>query len=307
VSIYEIDYQSYEKPRLYKNKYEEYGKQNSPLKYAKKNNMAQILLTHNEGLCNFLIFANSCTPYVINTHTYQFENMKIKTFYKNFERLSAFGIDMSFLYESKANDCVNVIYSPTLSSCEILINNRECVEKIFKEMMEKRQSEPFSFYDFENNYIMNYIYQKDNIRIISDCNYAKIEFYETKPPHSRLILTDQLNIIINTLDSLDVEMLNVDSSSWFSILWNPFKSSKVSFANTSFLVYYQLKVPEPNYNTNYANYSEIPLIGILPIKLDKNIWLSKISKSKSFIYIVNLYSHSDRNDYKLSLQDSIVI
>jgi hypothetical protein len=93
VSIYDLSY--YNNKSYHKNKFESY----SPVKTVKKNNMAQILLTHKEGLCNFLIFANNCTPYVMKGHS--LDEMKIDKFFGNFERVSAFGIDMSFLYESK--------------------------------------------------------------------------------------------------------------------------------------------------------------------------------------------------------------
>jgi hypothetical protein len=281
ISIYDASYQQYEKPRYYKNKFEDHGKVSSPVKTMKKNNMAQILLTHNEGLCNFLIFASSCTPYVIKSDTKQIESIKIETFFKSFEKVSAFGIDMSY-YETKTSESVNVSYSPTLSSCEIFITDKESVEKIFKEMMEMRDIDVICFYEYESNDRTHFVYSKDNINIISDCSYVKVEFYENKPPHSRLILTDQLGQILNTLKSLNLELSNVDSSSWFSVLWTPFRSSKTLFANTSFLVYYQLRVQVASYDTNYANYSEIPLIGILPIKLDENVWLNKISKSIYF-------------------------
>jgi hypothetical protein len=176
------------------------------------------------------------------------------------------------------DESINVCYSPTLSSCQIFITERESVEKVFKEMMELREIDPINFFDYENNNRIHYVYTKDNLSIISDFTYVKLEFHENKPPHSRLILIDKMNQIINTLKSLNIDIASLDSTSWFSILWTPIGASKSIFANTSFLVYYQLKGQESIYYTNYTNYSEIPLIGILPIKLDENVWLNKISK-----------------------------
>jgi hypothetical protein len=109
----------------------------------------------------------------------------------------------------------------------------------------------------------------------------KLEFNENKPPHFRLILSDQLEFIANKFPSLKkIEISKLDKNSWFSILWTPFKCAKTQFYNTSFLSYYQFNQSESdNYLRDFTNYCEIPIIGILPIKFDENIWLKKISKS----------------------------
>ncbi len=110
----------------------------------------------------------------------------------------------------------------------------------------------------------------------------KLEFHENKAPHSRLILSDQLEYIVSKFPSIrKIEISKSDKNSWFSILWTPFKCSKPQFYNTSFLSYYQFNQSESdNYLRDFTNYCEIPIIGILPIKFDENLWLKKIAKSK---------------------------
>lgn len=109
----------------------------------------------------------------------------------------------------------------------------------------------------------------------------KLEFNENKASHSRLILSDQLEFIVTKFPSIKkIEISKLDNNSWFSILWTPFKCAKPQFYNTSFLSYYQFNQSESdNYLRDFTNYCEIPIIGILPIKFDENLWLKKISKS----------------------------
>jgi hypothetical protein len=116
----------------------------------------------------------------------------------------------------------------------------------------------------------------------------KLEFYETRPPHSRHIFIKQIENILNCsefLSSSKVILNKITNSSFFSILWTPFKCHKNIGLNTSFLVYYQF-----NLGTQYINekmkqplFTEIPIIGILPIKFENKLFLSKINKS--IIYI----------------------
>lgn len=169
-----------------------------------------------------------------------------------------------------------VNYSPTLSSLFIFIDEKELVERIAKEMMNLRETESNNFYNYEDNKRLHYVYSDDNLKITTDFNFVKIEFQENKPPHFRQILSDQLNQIIKTLSSLNIEINKIEDKSWFSIFYSPFKSSKQIFANTSFLTFYQINPKD----TQDHPLSEIPLIGILPIRMDDKIWLYKINKSK---------------------------
>jgi hypothetical protein len=283
-----------------------------------KNNSSQLLVTYNEGLCNFIIFAKSCTPYIMKTDLQHIDDTGINRFFKNFERVSAFGMDVNYIIESilhlKLDDSTTVNYSPTLSSLEIYISDSLSCEKIVKELKEIRgnrlEENKFFDYDFVENGFEGFEYNyKENLRIIFLNDKIKIEYYETKPPHSRNILSDQLEIIFSSLKIFEtINIIKIDKTSWFSILWTPFKSVKQVFANTPFLVYYQLEYSDNDffYRNNYNNYAEIPLIGILPIKFDETVWLNRISKSMFYFNIVNYYNPSDLIDFKIALNDSIV-
>lgn len=242
----------------------------------------QILLTHYEGMCNFIIFAKSCTPYVHKKDTHLIDDIKLFNFFKNFEKVSAFGLDINFMSE---NEIAPVNYSPTLSSMEIFISDSQACEKLIKELKLLRldKYEEGRFYDNDLSKSSNFEYHmNENIKIICYDEKIKIEFYETKPPHGRFILSNQLEQIFSKFNAFDsIEISKIEKCSWFCVLWSPFKSAKSQFSNTSFLVYYQFSYTDSEiFYQGYNNYLEIPIIGILPVKFDDNLWLSKISKSK---------------------------
>ena len=180
---------------------------------------------------------------------------------------------------------------------EILISdNYTCNfirEEIFKLRLEKSEENKFYEYLFQDKreiFGKDYSYGKisfeynvnDNLKIICLPSDVKIEFYETKPPHSRYILSEQLENIFSKLKFLNsIDLSKIEKCSWFSVLWSPFKSNQQLFSNTSFLTYYQFDMGDYSYYmTSQKGYYEVPIVGILPIKLDENIWLRKFRKSK---------------------------
>jgi hypothetical protein len=170
---------------------------------------------------------------------------------------------------------------------ELSISDPELCKKIVNKLNELRASPKDGdvFIDYPNNKKTdqtNFEYRyMDNISILYIDEQIKIEFYENKPPHSRYIFSDQINIILSRLKTLaEVIIHNIDRTSWFCILWTPVKSTKAQFMNTSFLVYYQFEMNNTYFEETFSNHAEIPLIGILPIKFEDSMWLSKISKGK---------------------------
>lgn len=165
-------------------------------------------------------------------------------------------------------------------------------EELLKLRMEKSEENKFYEYLFQENkenFGQNNAYNKisfeynvnDNLKIICLSSDVKIEFYETKPPHSRFILSEQLENIFYKLKFLNsIDLSKIEKCSWFSVLWSPFKSNQQLFSNTSFITYYQFDMGEYDYYmTSHQGYYEVPIVGILPIKLDENIWLRKFRKS----------------------------
>lgn len=178
---------------------------------------------------------------------------------------------------------------------EIFLTDTMTYDKISKELIEKRNSsEAYKFYDYSTNH-MNQSnndnnYRKDtlmfeynvteNLKILIFDKKIKLEFYENRPPHSRVILSSQLEEIFSCLKTFDLIDLNkIDKSSWFSVLWSPVRSNKSHFNSTTFLSYYQFGYTDLDlYYRGFNDFMEIPIVGILPIKLDDNVWLNKITK-----------------------------
>jgi len=122
----------------------------------------------------------------------------------------------------------------------------------------------------------------DNFVLSCYDSKIKIQFYENKPNHSRNLLYDQIETFFNQFPILnDLKLNDVSNTSWWSVLWSVSKAGKSQMANTSFLSYYQFKYSEVDdfFTKFYNKFVEIPLIGILPIKMDDSVWLTLLNKS----------------------------
>lgn len=159
-------------------------------------------------------------------------------------------------------------------------------EKNFKDLKNEGTKKIYEYYVIETAF-----------KIICYETRFTIEFYEQKPHHYRNNFLDQIEILLSNLDIFkDTRIFkDFDKTSWFSILWFPLKTIKHNLMNTSFLIYYSLCNFEETRIIN--NFHYFPIIGVLPLRLDENIWLSKLNKSD--------YKISDI-EYKFNLDKSIV-
>ena len=70
------------------------------LNYLNKNSKLsgfQILQTLYEGMCNFLIFAKACTPYINLAVSHLLDDTEILDYFKSFEKISAYGLDLNYI------------------------------------------------------------------------------------------------------------------------------------------------------------------------------------------------------------------
>ncbi len=125
-----------------------------------------------------------------------------------------------------------------------------------------------------------------SLKILIKNKSIKIEFYEHRPPHSRQILSSQIAVLFETFESLKkTPMSKLENSSWFSVLWSPMKSSKSIFMNTSFITYYQFdKLRGRERSGSLKEYSELTIIGVLPIKFENKLFLSRIMNVNALQY-----------------------
>ena len=59
----------------------------------------QILHTLFEGMCNFLIFAKACTPFINHSLTHLLDDLKLSDYIDSYEKSSAYGLDVNFISE----------------------------------------------------------------------------------------------------------------------------------------------------------------------------------------------------------------
>jgi hypothetical protein len=70
-------------------------------KNFKSTQSLQALYRNYEGMCNFILFAKSCSVHVLRSETHLIDDIKINNFFKNFEKVSAFGLDSHYPSEGK--------------------------------------------------------------------------------------------------------------------------------------------------------------------------------------------------------------
>lgn len=267
----------------------------------------QALLNKYEGICNFIIFAKRCSLYIEKKKVWCLKKMKFDEFFENFDNVSTTGSEISFLNEQ--NEIAIVDYCLTLSS--LMLKIRGLSDKQFEDILSKNEKK-YKKNNINNNTLINkeekeFFYIVDEslqITFSIEKKEITIEFNETKPPHNRMIITDLIEEIMASLELKDeITMDNIDKTSWFCFSWVPFHSTKNEFSTTSFLVYYRFASDEKDLvNRGYDNYFEIPIVGILPLKIDENLWLNTIKKNNINI---GVYQREFYN-FKMALNDSIV-
>lgn len=204
-------------------------------------------------------------------------------FFKSFDKVSLYGLETTYYYESKLchitlDELITTMYTATLSSIDITFTNKEVTSDVIEDLIRLKKCSPDIRKQSHGD--STEIYLTDiNLKLIvkNKFNSLTLEFYENRPPHSRQILIKQIEQLLSILDKVKkLQLTSIERSSWFSILWTPFKSSKGVFNNTSFLSYYQFNIK----HEDNSKFNEVSLIGILPIKFDRSIFLTKILKEK---------------------------
>lgn len=161
----------------------------------------------------------------------------------------------------------------------------------------------------KNNSSIYYINENLQITVNKKEREIIIGYYESKPYYNRLTLTEQ---ILNILELLDlkgkIKMSCISSRSWYSFLWYPIRATHNDFISTSFIVYYQLTSSVEDFlDRGYKDYYEIPLLGILPIKLKSELWLCNLVRKFSDPRLRgNTYYRNKIGDFQIALSNSIV-
>ncbi len=128
----------------------------------------------------------------------------------------------------------------------------------------------------------------ENLDVILSQGVLNFQFNEIKPFYFRKLLFDQILELFFLIPKLfDIKFSDLKTDSWFTMLWNPYKTSNNLFNNTSFISLLNLEnvtSKEPD-NDEINTHSEEKMNAIkfvqeaiLPIKLQKEIFLETIGK-----------------------------
>lgn len=282
------------------------------------------------GSCNFLIFAESISlrfDKQINFSEY-IHKENVINFFNYFEEIFSFGISMNLF--SLNNKIIRQTYFVSLSKLYLnfkfqknIAEEKEDFLHNLKEMITGNNS-----CDIKNK---NKEFNSDNESIEALINHSNLNLYcfqldentsieiYDEQENERLIINynenmpyfkrkDFIEIILNIFIKLGLndklKLSHLDSNlSYFTLYFSPLKSNCSSvFDKSSFLVKYNF--PSLDFvnddNSYFENFYELPVIGILPIDLIENIWLSKIN------YISNKNFFLERNAIFIDLlEDSI--
>ena len=276
--------------------------ENSQIKFSK----IDYFIDYYEGTCNYLIFLRNSTPYLNQKYLNNYRDITLDNFFKAFQKVSLSGLKVDFLSNNineKINDnksIWNICYSLTLSSLEISFSNKDIILNILDYLISLKKCSPQLKTKIEDNYLKDQIINMNNINniinknnnhiefypidknnslkiVLKGCSKISIEYSENKPPHLRKSFYQQIKDIFSILSLNNISINNIIGKSYFSIRYTPINCRNKNNIQTSFINYYRFKINEER--IAYSNkYIDIPIIGILPLKLNHKFFLEKINK-----------------------------
>jgi hypothetical protein len=226
---------------------------------------------NNESFCNFIIFKN-----FIQIENPNKKNLTIESIFNAFFKVSIYSLNIPFINQN--GKIQNILYTPTLSNFNIVLKNQELIENFSKQLItQSRKSSSSTISSFEENINNDFFIEDIKIKIFNS-NELVFEFNETKPPFLRNCLEVQIQNIINYLNIGNVSIRDIDiEKSYFSISWNTVNSILI---NNNFLSFYLF---------------DLTLIGIIPIKFEKEKWIKSIS----------FEGNNFNKEYDIILSDSV--
>ena len=226
---------------------------------------------NNESFCNFIIFKN-----FIQIENPNKKNLTIESIFNAFFKVSIYSLNIPFI--SQNGKIQNILYTPTLSNFNIVLKNQELIENFSKQLItQSRKSSSSTKSSFEENINNDFFIEDIKIKIFNS-NELVFEFNETKLPFLRNCLEVQIQNIINCLNIGNVSIRDIDiEKSYFSISWNTVNSILI---NNNFLSFYLF---------------DLTLIGIIPIKFEKEKWIKSIS----------FEGNNFNKEYDIILSDSV--
>jgi hypothetical protein len=228
----------------------------------------------NQGKTNLEIFMESISPLYKNNIDCPFLKLKLLDIFNKFKEISLLGLKNVYCFNG---ELIYLSYILSLSSLSIKITNKDLMNEIVLELKKKNEvlEKYYQLKDGEElaiNILQYMVYfSKD---------YIQISFSENKPYQFRksfIKTITELSSLFPYFDKIAIEDMNLVES-LFSILYSPLKCSKPYINYTSFVVYYQFTKEAilDKMTKEYSNYDKQTIIGVLPIKINTNLYFQRI-------------------------------
>ena len=228
-----------------------------------------------QGKTNFDIFIESVKPKYPKNSSLPFIKLKIIDILNQFKKLSLFGLKNIYSFNG---ELITSSYILTLSTLSIKIINKSLMNDII--IILKKKYDTLKKYDNIKPGEEIIINISQYIIYIS-LEYIQICFSENKPFQYRNHYNKTISDISKNIpyfDQITIEDINI-TDSLFAILYSPLKCSKLYINYSSFIVYYQFSkeiTQEDNINKDYSYYDKLAITGILPLKINTNLYFQRI-------------------------------
>ena len=228
-----------------------------------------------QGKTNFEIFLESVSPLYNRNVDIPFLKIKLIDIFNKFKKVSLFGLKNIYCFNG---ELIHLSYILSLSSLSIKIINKSLMDEIVLELRKKHQIlEKYEQLKTGEELTIN-IFQ---FIIYISSEYIQISFSENLPYQLRnpfIKTITELSKNFPFFNKITIEDINLIDSV-FSILYSPLKCSKPYINYTSFVVYYQFTkeiIQEDKINKCNLEYDKQTITGVLPIKINTNLYLQRI-------------------------------
>ena len=229
----------------------------------------------NQEKTNLEIFLESVSPLYKKNTDFPFLKFKLIDIFEKFRKVSLLGLKNIYCFNG---ELIHLSYLLTLSSISIKIINKSLIDKIILELKKKYNVlEKYNQLKSGEEITIN-IYQ---FLVYCSTEYIQISFSENKPYQIRnpfIKTITELSKNFPYFNEITIEDINLIDS-LFSILYSPLKCSKPYINYTSFVVYYQFTkevIQEDKLNKDYLEYDKQTITGVLPIKINTNLYFQRI-------------------------------
>ena len=228
----------------------------------------------NQNKTNLEIFLESVSPLYNKNSNIPFLKLKLIDIFNKFRDISLFGLKNIYCFNG---ELILLSYTLSLSSISIKIINKLLMNQIIAELKEN--------YPVLEKY--DQLTKGDELKInISQFivyfsqDYIQISYSESVPFHLRnpfIKVISDLSKIFPYFNQITIEDIHLIDS-LFSVLYSPLKCSKLYINYTSFVVYYQFtkEIILDNQNKNSLKYDKQTITGVLPIKINTNLYFQRI-------------------------------